>query len=80
MNRALTNNNMNNEKEKKRLENLINFERQILDFHLDVINMLGVKPERTKTEIKLLTLGVRLASKVADDITINRRRLKNEYK
>ena len=71
---------MNNEKEKKRLENLINFERQILDFHLDVINMLGVKPERTVNEIKVLTMGVRLASKVADEITINRRRLKNGCK
>ena len=71
---------MNKEIERKRLENLIDFEQQILDFHLNVINMLGVKPERTKTEIKLLTLGVRLASKVADDITINKRRLRNGCK
>ena len=71
---------MNKEIEKKRLENLIDFEQQILDFHLDVINMLGVKPERTVNEIKVLTMGVRLASKVADEITINKRRLKNEYK
>jgi hypothetical protein len=71
---------MNNEKEKKRLENLIDFEQQILDFHLNVINMLGVKPERTVNEIKVLTMGVRLASKVADDITINKRRLKNGCK
>ena len=71
---------MNKEIERKRLENLIDFEQQILDFHLDVINMLGVKPERTVNEIKVLTMGVRLASKVADEITINKRRLKNEYK
>lgn len=70
----------NNKKERAKLENLIDFEQQILDFHLDVINMLGVKPERTKTEIKVLTMGVRLASKVADEITINKRRLKSEYK
>jgi hypothetical protein len=43
--------------------------------------MLGVKPERTANEIKVLTMGVRLASKVADEITINKRkfrRIKNE--
>ena len=71
----------NNEKERAKLENLIDFEQQILDFHLDVINMLGVKPERTVNEIKVLTMGVRLASKVADEITINKRklrRIKNE--
>jgi hypothetical protein len=43
----------NNEKERAKLEDLIDFEQQILDFHLDVINMLGGKPKRTVNEIKV---------------------------